>query len=206
MNREPILIDLPEELIGERVIVRAYRPGDGAAVYEAVTSCRDDLVRWLPWAETYGSLDDSEALIRRFDAKWRLREDLTAGVWHRETGQYLGGTGLHRIDWNVRKFEVGYWLRSDAVGKGYMSEAVTLLCDMAFGPLEANRVFIRCASDNIRSAAIPKRLGFRHEGTHHNDGVRSDGELFDMEVFGITADEWRSAKTALTVAGKSAGA
>lgn len=205
MSHDPILIDLPEEIKGARVVVRPYHQGDGAVLFEAVNESRDELRRWLPWAESYGTPQDAEALVRRFDARWRLREDLTVGVWDAHSGRFLGGCGLHRIDWTARRFEIGYWLRSDAVGHGYMTEAVTLLCELAFGLLEANRVFIRCASDNHRSASIPKRLGFRHEGTLHNEGVRSDGSLFDMEIFGLTADAWRSEKPPFRTSDSSAG-
>jgi RimJ/RimL family protein N-acetyltransferase len=204
MSLDPILIDLPPELRGSRVVVRPYHPGDGAVLYEAVTTSREHLCRWLPWADSHTTLEESEALVRRFDARWRLREDLVVGLWDAETGRFLGGSGLHRIDWNARRFEIGYWLRHDAEGKGYVTEAVTLLCELAFGLLEANRVFIRCASDNHRSAAVPRRLGFRHEGTLRHEGVRSDGSLFDMEVYGMTADMWRERASA-TASGISEG-
>ncbi|WP_084178970.1 GNAT family N-acetyltransferase [Fimbriimonas ginsengisoli] len=196
MSREPILIDLPSELRGPRVLVRPYRPGDGAALQEAVSLSREHLKPWMPWADAHTTVDESEALVRRFDARWRLREDLGVGIWDIETGRYLGGSGLHRIDWDVRRFEIGYWIRADAAGKGYVTEAAGLLCQLAFGPLEANRVLIRCATENRRSAAIPIRLGFLYEGTHRNEGRRTDGLLFDMEVYGMTADRWRQLATA----------
>lgn len=47
----PILRELPEELLGERVQVRPLRAGDGAALWEAVQESRNDLSPWLPWLE-----------------------------------------------------------------------------------------------------------------------------------------------------------
>ena len=87
----PILLDLPGELLGERVLIRPPRPGDGAAVWEAVEESREQIAPWLPWmAKTLGP-DDCEAAARRGAARWQTREDLMASVWERATGRYLGG-------------------------------------------------------------------------------------------------------------------
>ena len=34
---------------------------------------------------------------------------------------FIGGTGLHRIDWAQRQFEIGYWCRSSRVGEGFVT-------------------------------------------------------------------------------------
>jgi RimJ/RimL family protein N-acetyltransferase len=189
----PVLRNVPDELIGDRVIVRPYRPGDGAQLWEAVDESREHLLPWLPWGDTHKSPTDSEEFARKMEAKWLLREDMPAGIWERATGRYLGGTGLHRIDWEVPSFEIGYWLRKSAVGHGYMTEAVRLLCTMAFETLGANRVHIQAAVGNHRSAAIPARLGFIHESTQRNAKRITTGELVDMMVFAMTPAEYRQA-------------
>jgi ribosomal-protein-serine acetyltransferase len=194
----PILRDLPDELVGERVVVRQYRSGDGAALFEAVEESREHLQPWMPWEANHKSVADSEAIVRRGAANWLSREDLMAGVWERATGRYLGGSGLHRMKWEVPSFEIGYWLRRSATGQGYMTEAVTLLTTMAFETLNANRVFIGCAVENERSAAIPRRLGFVLEATLRNHARDGDGVLHDHYIFAMTPQDyanasWRSA-------------
>jgi len=193
MAVEPILIDLPDELVGERIQLRPYRAGDGAQLYAAVNESREHVRLWLPWWDGHQTPEESEALVRRFDAKWRLREDLGVGIFDKETGRFLGGAGLHRIDWTIRRFEIGYWIRKSEEGKGYVTEAVRLLCELCFGKLEANRVFIRCASTNVRSAAVPNRLGFKLEGRLANEGMNPEGTLYDMLIFGMTPEMWASA-------------
>jgi ribosomal-protein-serine acetyltransferase len=192
----PILIDLPTELIGERVIVRPYLAGDGAQLWEAIEESREHILPWLPWGDTHKTPADSEEFVRKMSARWLLREDLPLGIWDRTTGRYLGGTGLHRIDWAVPSFEIGYWLRKSAVGHGYMAEAVRLITRLAFETLSANHVHIHAASGNTRSAAIPPRLGFAHEATLHRSKRLANGELADMMVFVIRPEEYRRAKQA----------
>jgi RimJ/RimL family protein N-acetyltransferase len=108
------------------------------------------------------------------------------GIWRLADGRLLGATGLHRIDWAIPAMEIGYWLRPDAAGAGYATEAVQLLVRLAFGQLQAERVEIRCDALNLRSAAIPRRLGFVHEATLRCARRNADNALADTLVFALT--------------------
>ena len=190
----PILTDLPEELLGERLLLRPLRPGDGLVIWEAVEESRTQISPWLPWVEKTRSADDSEAAARRGAAQWQTREDLMVGLWDQATGRYLGGSGLHRIDWTVPAFEIGYWLRTSAWRQGYTSEAVRVLCRFAFETLGANRVEIRCDGANQRSLAVPRRLGFVQEATLRNETQEGSGNLRDTVIFALTPADYEQAK------------
>jgi RimJ/RimL family protein N-acetyltransferase len=190
-TKDPILPDLPEELSGERVLLRPYRAGDGRALWEAVEESREQLQPWRPWENSSVSPDETEAYVRHEMAKWILREYLSMSLWEKQTGKYLGGVGLYRIRWEVPSFQIGYWLRASAEGKGYMTEAVRLLCDCAFGTLAAQRVEIRCDRRNVRSAGIPRRLGFMHDATLQNQSRTPQGELLNDFVFFMTPDRYK---------------
>ena len=144
-KKDPILPDLPEELSGERVLLRPYRAGDGKALLEAIEESREMRQPWRPYENSQVSPDEdeTEAYVRNEMEKWIQREYLSMSLWEKETGQYLGGIGLYGIRWEVPSFQIGYWLRASAEGKGYMTEAARVLCDYAFWTLEAQRVEIR---------------------------------------------------------------
>lgn len=190
----PILRDLPTELVGERILIRPLHPGDGAAIFEAVEESREQTSPWLPWVAKTLAANDSEEAVRRSMARWALREDLMVGIYNRATGRYLGGSGLHRMDWTVPSFEIGYWLRTSAWGQGYVTEAVQVLCRFAFETLGANRVEILCDAKNARSAAVPKRLGFTQEALLRNECRDGAGELRDTLIFALTPDDYANAK------------
>jgi ribosomal-protein-serine acetyltransferase len=180
-----------DELRGERVLVRPYQPEDAEALFAAVVASRDYLLPWLPWAIGYDSVDDAREFINRARARWLLREDFTVSVWERESGRLLGGSGLHVRDAGVEAYEIGYWLRRDAAGHGYMAETVRLLADCAFDTLGAERVFIRCDARNRRSAAVAERVGFRFEGRLRHDAIAYDGAVRDTLIYALTRDDAR---------------
>lgn len=182
-----ILLDLPERLVGERIVLRPWRAGDGAALFEAVDASREAILPWLPWGRTsHATPEVSESLVRQWHAKWDLREDLSMGIWL--GGGLLGGLGLHHIDWSLPSFEMGYWLREGAWGNGYVTEAGRLALGLAFERLGAVRVGLRCATGNGRSAAVAHRLGMEEEGLLRNATKDADGRLWDVRVFGKVAE------------------
>ena len=184
------MIPLPSAIVGDRVVVRPFARGDGRAVFDAVDGSRAQLATWVPWPDRHGTIEDSEHFARTAHAKWLLREDLIVGVWDRG-GALLGGSGLHRFDWATRAFEIGYWLRHEAQGQGYMREAVKLLAALAFVRLSAIRVEIACDERNVRSAGIPRALGFAAEAHLHNHQYATDGELRDTLIFALTPTIYR---------------
>lgn len=192
MSASPILTPLPDQLTGPHVLVRPFREGDAQSLWEAVDESREHLRPWLPWVDVYSSVADARISIARFQARWLLREDLVVGVFEHGSGRLLGGSGLHRIDWEARTFEIGYWLRSSAEGRGYMSEAVQLLTILAFDHLQGNRVEIRMDTRNGRSRRIPERLGFVHEGTLRDNALAVDGSLRSSHIYALTADDYRA--------------
>jgi len=185
------LLPLFEALEGERVVVRPYQVEDAAALFEAIEESRKHIRPWMEWEAAHLSIDESHDFIAKSRAAWILRENMNVGIWGREDGRYLGGSGLHVQSWDTRYFEIGYWLRASAEGHGYMSEAVRLLTDFAFESLEETRVEIRCDARNVRSAGVAERLGFVHEAQLRNEAFATDGTLRDTLIFSLIPSDPR---------------
>ena len=79
----------------------------------------------MPWAGSMPSVDESEAHCRRQQARFLLREDFVYFMLARDAsggdGELVGATGLHRIDWTLRKFEIGYWRKTGCDGRGFVT-------------------------------------------------------------------------------------
>ena len=131
---KPILLDFPDSFETERLIVRAPRAGDGQVVNDAVRESYENLKPWMPWAKTLQEVEQTEENVRRGAVRWILREDLWMLLFRKSDGLYVGGSGLHRIDWSVPSFEIGYWVRKSLEGQGYISEAVAGITNFGFGP------------------------------------------------------------------------
>lgn len=180
----PLLFDFPDEFETERLIIRAPRPGDGKAVYNSIKASITELKPWMPFAQKEQSETDVEINIRESSINFLKRDDLRLLVFLKETGEFIASSGLHRIDWSIPKFEIGYWIDTRHSGKGYMTEAVQGITDFAVNELKARRIEIRCESTNVKSRAIPEKLGFVLEGILRNEGLSAEtNELRDTCVY-----------------------
>ena len=192
--RPPILRDFPESFETERLLIRSPLPGDGPEEYAAVTESFDELTPWMPWPKGHRTVEDSEASVRRARARFLERTDLMLLLFLKGTGTLVGSSGLHRIDWEVPKFEIGYWCRTGFTGRGYVTEAVRGISAFAFDVLGARRVEIRCDSRNLPSARVAERAGFRLEGELRNNELDTGGYLQNTLVYAMIPEEHEAAK------------
>ena len=180
---DALLLDFPESFESNRLTIRAPRAGEGTEVNAAVRETFDDLKPWMPWAQQMPTLEESESFVRRSQCDFLARKDLMLFLFLKGTDTLVGGSGLHRINWDIPKFEIGYWCRKRFQGQGYITESTEAITKFAFETLGAKRVEIRCDSKNVRSRRIPDRLEFKLEGTFRNDSLSPLGELRDTLVF-----------------------
>ncbi|MHB1415217.1 MAG: GNAT family N-acetyltransferase [Chloroflexota bacterium] len=188
-------LEVPEEIVGPRVVIRPLRAGDAPAMWEAIQESRAHLSPWLPWVERYRCLADVREYVMRARAVWDLRGDLPAGIFERESGRFLGGTGLHRIDWEGRAFEIGYWLRRTATGRGFAREAVRLLTELAFDVLEASRVEIHVDPRNAPSRRVAEDVGYeqRDSPPAGGEGEEPEAVVYALTPAGYQRLAWRQA-------------
>jgi ribosomal-protein-serine acetyltransferase len=192
---DAILRDFPYRFETERLTIRGPLPGDGESIRAAVLESIEELRPWMPWAVDVLDEEAYETRVRQGQLKFLAREDLWLILLLKENNRLVGTSGLHRIDWDVPKFEIGYWVRTSFARKGYITEAVAGITQFATEELGARRVEIRCDALNERSAAVPRRLGFVHEATLKHDARHHlTHQLRNTMIFAkVIADELESA-------------
>jgi len=113
----------------------------------------------------------------------------TYGVFDPKETELIGGTGLHpRVGSNA--FEIGYWVNVNHGNKGYATEFSAALTKVAFEVENVDRVEIHCDPNNIKSAAIPKKLGYVYEATLRNRTENIEGELIDSMIWSLMKEEY----------------
>lgn len=185
----PVLLDIPDRIETERLLLRAPRPGDGAALYASVLETLDDLRRYpasMLWAMSEQLAESTEEYVRRGAANWIIRADFPMLVLDRESGQHVGNVGLHRFNWTTRVFEIGWWCRKRFQGQGLITEAARALVEFAFTHLGTRRVWCLCDQENEKSWRVAERLAFEHEGTLRSERCDPDGTRRSMRVYAMT--------------------
>lgn len=172
-------------ILTPRLLIRCYQLEDAPLLLEAVDSSADHLKPWLPWVyDEPRTLEGELDLVRKFRGNFDLGNDMIYAIFDRAETRFLGGTGLHnRVGEGAR--EIGYWLREDATGQGYMTETVTALTRVGFEVEGLQRIEIHMDVENLPSAAVPPCVGYTCEGklrgrTQNGLGAHRDIWLWTM--------------------------
>lgn len=178
----PILMNLPMPILTPRLQIRPRQVGEGSVIAKAVRESIGTLKPWMPFAQSEPTDEKMEEHCRKSFAEFVARTNFTLSIYDRQGSSFIGSTGLHKPNWDVPAFHLGYWIHKDFEGKGFIQESTNALTRYAFEVLRARRLEIRCDSRNLRSLAVMKKLGFNQEGVLRNDDVGADGSIRDTIV------------------------
>ena len=183
-----------------RLVLRCWSPADAPLLKETIDISLDHLRPWMPWANDEGAtdLDSMVEFLREFRAKFDQSQDFLYGIFDCDESRVLGNTGLYKRSGPDMR-EIGFWIHVDHIGKGLATESTAALTNVAFGVDGVSRVEIRCDPANVRSAAVPAKLGYTHEATLRREGVAADGSRRDTMVWTLLAEEFPSSPAAEAV-------
>jgi ribosomal-protein-serine acetyltransferase len=174
---------LPVDL-GDDLSLRRLRMDDLAEIWALVEAERDRIAMWMPWVEATRTIEDQGVWLEGVVANERSVD----GVGMFVDGTYVGGIGLMMDAFGVTG-EIGYWIGSAHEGRGLVTRASRAMIDIGFRERRLHRIVIRAGVENLRSRAIPERLGFTQEGVLRGEGKGSNG-FYDLVVYGLLEDEW----------------
>jgi len=146
------------------------------------------IARWTMSVPYPYRRSDALRWYRRWRSARRTGRSLRFLLVRRSDGALLGGAGLHDIDPEHLRAEIGYWVGRPFRGQGYAQEAVLTICRLAFRRLRLRRVEAGIFPGNVRSARVLRATGFRLEGTMRKT-VRKHGISRDVELYARLSDD-----------------
>jgi len=181
----------PDELALDSIVIRSYDIGDGVAHADAVTASYEHLRTYMEWAKPRQSPLESESLCRRFRAEYLLRQDFTLGVFDRDAGVLLGGTGFHLRGrrYATRYGEIGMWIHARHAGQGLGTRVLVALLDWGFRDWPWERLEWRCDGDNAASRRVAEKAGMELEARLKNDATPT-GRRRDTLIYAAHRDQW----------------
>jgi len=101
-------------------------------------------------------------------------------IIEKKSGHPVGSTYLRDIDYDNEKAEFGVFIgEQEAMGRGYGTEAATLVLGYAFNELKLHKIFLRLISSNVAAEKSYLKAGFEREA-YLKDEVKIDGEFADI--------------------------
>ena len=150
----------PERIETERLVLRRPRVEDAAAIFERYAADRD-VTRYLGWPR-HESLDATHAFLEFSESEWNRWPAGPYLIETRDQGLLLGSTGLMYV--TPRRAATGYVLAKDSWGRGYATESLKAVVEVARGT-GVVRLYALCHVDHAPSYRVLEKCGFAREGT-----------------------------------------
>jgi RimJ/RimL family protein N-acetyltransferase len=150
----------PETIEADGLILGRVGLDDVAALVAAINQSLDHLGPWMAWAQEPASTASMVEFVAGADAAWTLGTEFQYVIRRESPGAIAGACGLHARR-GPGVLEIGYWVHVDHVGAGIATRAADALTRAAFALRGVETVEISCVATNVRSAAVPQKLGYR---------------------------------------------
>ena len=171
-------------LIGEKVYLRAFQPGDEEMIARIENHPDPRLTLFYAFPTT------TEYQFEKTQKQLADKNNIVFTICCIENDQPIGQTALLRIDW-VGRMAVFYIGIADKENwsKGYGSETLAVVLEYAFNTVNINRVQLVVAVENTAAVKVYQKSGFLIEGTLR-EAMYHQGRYCDFYIMGILKSDW----------------
>ena len=167
----------PEKIETERLILRRPRRRDVPGIFARYAS-DPEVTRYLAWPR-HLTVDDTMMFLHFSDGEWRLHGYGPYLVWSKSTALLLGSTGLTLEPSRVA--QTGYVFARDAWGRGYATESLHAMVDLA-NAQALRRLYAMCHVDHRASAHVLEKCGFVLEPGRRESHMFPNLSLVEQDV------------------------
>jgi [ribosomal protein S5]-alanine N-acetyltransferase len=178
----------PSQVETPRLMLSPPEPSDAPEIFERYSS-DPDVTRFLGWP-THHHVSDTEAFIGFSTSQWQ-REGMGAYlIRSRADGTLLGSTGLGLAGQPAgnHRAMTGYVLAKDAWGRGYATEALRAMVDVARG-IGIVSLSALCHPEHQASVHVLEKCGFARDLRWMRQAV------FPNLLAGVQQDVWCFTRT-----------
>ena len=128
------------------------------------------------------SIEQSEEFIKENFKTYALEKGIFWAITEKNSGVFIGDFAYWRIDHKNYRAEIGYTLKPDYWGKGYMKETMDAALKFGFKELNLHSFEANINPENNNSRKILDRTGFKKEA-YFRENYYYDGRFLDSEIY-----------------------
>ncbi len=159
MNREDLIY-------GDRIYLRQPKRSDWEQWTKIRDVSREHLIPWEPvWSNETLTRQSFRERLRRFTDDAKSDTGYAFFLFRKEDDQLVGSITLSNVRRGVAQTgTLGYWTGLPYIRNGYMFEGICALLPALFDKYSLRRVEAACLPENLPSASLLEKAGFKQEG------------------------------------------
>lgn len=165
-------------LRSERLLLRQFVDSDLENVFAGLS--HPSIIKY--YGVSYKSLEETKAQMKFFADL----EVQGTGIWWAvcspDNKIFYGAGGLNGLVKEHKKAEIGFWLLADHWSKGFMTEAMPLICQYGFNELDIHRIEGIVESENLLCKKAMEKLNFDYEGTMKECEIKN-GKFISLDIY-----------------------
>jgi ribosomal-protein-alanine N-acetyltransferase len=178
----------PLQIATARLILRALTLQDAEHVLRHFSD--PEMLRYMTF-EPLEQREEAEEVIQWGVDLFARGAGALWGIVDKETGALIGT--LNYVKKEGHRAEITYDLATIYWGRGLMTEAIRSTLPYVFGDMGVQRIETIVHVQNVRSARVLLKLGFRMEGVLRQY-TRFHGQLSDVHMFSLLKADWQAAQ------------
>lgn len=157
---------------------------DAEQFFQLIKNNESHLIKYFPGTiKENDTLEKTKSFIQTILDKIEEKEYFPFGIFQNE--KLIGLIQIKNFDWKVPQCELGYLLDKDFGGQGIVTKMVGETIPYCFNTLELKKIYLRIDPENIGSNHVALKNGFELEGVLRCGFRRGDGELVDVNYYGL---------------------
>ena len=180
MINEKYFEDFPQ-LQTERLLLRKQGLKDAPHLQQMRSS--EQVMLYMD-SDRHDDVQTSEAFISRNLESYEQKSGFFWVITAAETGSYLGDIILRKIDRSNARAEIGYTLKPEFWGRGYMKEAMGAVIKFGFKDLQLHSIEANINPANTTSRNLLLKMGFLKEA-YFRENYYYNGRFLDSEIYSL---------------------
>lgn len=169
------------EFESERIRFRKINLDDAKDLF--LIRSNDDVMRFMD-VPRHHSISDSEKLIHTIDKSYKEESGIDWSIIEKQSNTFIGYIGFIRIFPEHCRAEIGYALKPEYWGKGYMYETINCMVRFGFEEMNLHSIEANVNPLNERSKKVLERIGFNKEA-HFRENYLFNGEFLDSIIYSL---------------------
>lgn len=179
--------DFPQ-LESKRLLLRKLTLADAPDV-QIIRS--DEKVMNYMDSDKHVTIQYSENFISENLKMYGQKEGIFWGLIEKTSGKFIGDFAYWKIDKKNSRAEIGYALKPEFWGKGFMKEAMIQIINFGFNDLKLHSIEANINPGNENSRGILTKLGFKKEA-YFRENYYFNGEYLDSEIYSLLKIDFQS--------------
>lgn len=143
----------------------------------------DDVMRFMD-VMRFESIADAEKMIISIGESYTKEDGINWAIIEKHSNIFIGYFGFFRLIPEHCRAEIGYALKPEFWGKGYMYETINKMVRFGFENMKLHSIEANVNPDNEKSKRVLERIGFKKEA-YFRENYLFNNKFLDSIIYSL---------------------